>query len=158
MSEAHFAAHLEPAWADRADAEVLATVELDLPGVAYEHLAARRLDGDRYEICCIPFFTYGFSLGDVVEASPADDEGAPVLARVAERRGHTTLRIWVEEVDDAGAARADVLDAVTRSGCTAEVSSEHLIAVDLPPGADQALGSLLGPLHERHGFLIELGE
>jgi hypothetical protein len=52
-----------------------------------------RTDGkQRHELCCIPFFTYGLSLGDVIALT--DPDGA---YRVESEGGHRTIRIAVQD-------------------------------------------------------------
>lgn len=64
-----------------------------MPG-RIEQLWARRLDESRYELCCIPFFTYGIALGDTVLASLT----APyTLGRVVSQSGNRSLRVAIAD-------------------------------------------------------------
>ncbi|MEK6719842.1 MAG: DUF4265 domain-containing protein [Chloroflexota bacterium] len=85
------ATHREPVWRDASDFLILVDLQAhDLPG-HWEQLWVRRLQDETFQLCCIPFYTYGLSLGDIVEAT-SDDGGAVVLRRLVRASGHRTVR------------------------------------------------------------------
>lgn len=61
-------------------------------GERSEQLFARQLGPHRFELCCIPFFTYVLSLGDIVET----DESYNVI-RVAARSRSANFSDLVRE-------------------------------------------------------------
>ncbi|WP_177228866.1 DUF4265 domain-containing protein [Amycolatopsis sacchari] len=61
--------HLRPAWSDRANFVIHARLPDEGSPKKFEQLRVRRVAQTRFEICCIPFFLYDLSLGDVVETS-----------------------------------------------------------------------------------------
>lgn len=104
------------------------------------------LGGDRYRLANIPFFAYGVSMGDVVEARwrpedlderDEDDEdsepyGFPYFVGVLERAGHATLRLAADHsIDDEA---VEVLRATLCAlGCRVEGLPPRLLAIDVPP-------------------------
>lgn len=64
IRQVRIATHQEAVWRDRAD--YIIRVDLadhGMPGSA-EQMWTRATSDGMYEICCIPFFTYGIALGD----------------------------------------------------------------------------------------------
>ena len=132
--------HREPVWRDRSDFVIAAHIAgADEP--ATEQLWARQVGAYRFEICCIPFFTYGVALGDVVET--ADDY---TVRRVAERSGRKTFRAWFGESSCPPQALVDELRAV---GALLEWSSPNLLAVDAAD--DEVARRVRAVLQERQG-------
>jgi hypothetical protein len=93
----HFVVHDKPAWRDRSTSVIRATVRNPPDGETwYEQLWARKIDDGRYELCCIPFATYDYALGDVVEVGPGGDS-AYLIHGVVERSGRVVLRAWLAD-------------------------------------------------------------
>jgi hypothetical protein len=115
------AIHLDPAWRDQADFIIGARVDGD-DLTDSEQLWARQLGDQTFEICCIPFFTYGLALGDVVETG-ADY----TVKRVLKASGHHTYRVWFGE---SRRDRESVAEDLAALGALLEWSSAHLLAVD----------------------------
>jgi hypothetical protein len=119
MSRPHSdAVHPEPVWRGRSDFIISAV----LPEGRSEQLWARQIDDRQFELCCIPFFLFDLSLGDVVET---DAEYA--VTRVVERSGRYTFRVWFGE---SSHPRDEVVTALTALGTLTEWSSLNLLAVD----------------------------
>src|SRR5690625_5461577 len=60
------AVHAHPAWRDKANFMIFADLsESGLSG-RWEQLWSRQLSETEFQLCCIPFFTYGLALGDRV--------------------------------------------------------------------------------------------
>ncbi|MGE0431592.1 MAG: DUF4265 domain-containing protein [Planctomycetota bacterium] len=96
------ATHPSPVWNDRAD--FLVYVDLTPSGIegGLEELPGRFISNTSMEVCCIPYFANGISLGDVVEFDP--DTGRVV--GVPTRAGHRTLRVCLNiPVEDRQANR-----------------------------------------------------
>ena len=135
--------HQEPAWRDKANYIIQAPVEHGGEKEIREQLWARKA-GDRFEICCIPFFVRGLALGDEVEAEP-DDAGRQLLRRVVRPSGNQTFWVWFE--DDAELALLySVRDGLERLGCLTEGYSKGLLAFNAESDrqAEQALEFLDG--------------
>lgn len=89
VSHIHQAQHADPVWRDRANFIITTAIEPFGPGIETEQLWTRRVDDRMFELCCIPFFTYGLALGDLVSTAPG--EGYMVEDRV-EQSGRSTFR------------------------------------------------------------------
>ncbi|MCJ1712892.1 DUF4265 domain-containing protein [Curtobacterium sp. VKM Ac-2922] len=100
-----WAVHRSPAWGDRVDFVANAKFDGSGPGtLGCEQLLFQRAGDGRYRLCCIPFFTYGYSLGDVVTL---EDHGEVGLApgEVVERSDHWSIRVLVTQDADVTAFR-----------------------------------------------------
>jgi hypothetical protein len=57
MAASEFVVHQEPVWRERSNLVISAELpEKDRPR-RFEQLFARQLADDRFEVCCIPFFS-----------------------------------------------------------------------------------------------------
>jgi hypothetical protein len=149
------ATHAEPAWRDRANFLIFADLSgTGMPG-RLEQLWARQLAGDSFELCCIPFFTYGLALGDVVQTTP-HGERSYVDNRVTATSGRRVLRVWLAEAD--AEARAIIERYLDETKALNEWSSENLLAIDV---VSHEFSVSLAELRERlaaHGAKLEWGE
>jgi len=66
-----------------------------------ETLWANRVGPDLYRLDNSPFWAYGVSWRDVVEAHP-DPDGMLRMSRVVEKSGHRTVRVIFEPSVDSG--------------------------------------------------------
>jgi hypothetical protein len=123
----NIATHPAPVWGPKAN--FILRADLDAFGMAgrIEQLWARQTDHDTFEICCIPFFTYGISLGDKVEA-----DSEHYVQRVIIKGGHKTLRVAITEdkEDDCHEILHGWADG---TGLLYEWHGASYLAVDLPP-------------------------
>jgi len=104
-------------------------------GEYVETLWAERVGPDLYRLENSPFWAYGVSWLDVVEAHP-DADGQLVMSRVAEKAGHRTVRVFFDsDADESPAAKA-VLDGVVALGASYEGMNPRYLAIDVPPGVD----------------------
>ena len=95
-SPADFVVHTEPIWREKANFIINAELqEQDLPR-RYEQLWARQLTESQFEICCIPFFLFDVSLGDIVETGVKGSRKY-VLDRVVSPSGRYVFRVWFGE-------------------------------------------------------------
>jgi hypothetical protein len=92
IDESKIATHAEPAARDRSN--YILRLSLSADGVTghYEQMWTRTEDKQRHELCCIPFFTYGLSLGDVVTVITDDGD-----YRIESKGGHRTIRIAITD-------------------------------------------------------------
>jgi hypothetical protein len=104
-------------------------------GEYVETLWAERVGPDLYRLDNYPWYAYGVSWKDIVEAHP-DADGMLVMSRVAEKSGHRTIRvIFKEKVADATADQL-ILDGAVALGASYEGSNDRYLAIDIPPGID----------------------
>ncbi len=123
--------HEFPIWRDKADfILVIHLSELDVPKEwKWEQIWAKQLGINVFEICCIPFVSYGLALGDWVTTRPFE-ERTYVIDRIVKKNGHTTYRVWFNSKRDWGST----IDDLQNLGCFVEARWEKsgLIAVDAP--------------------------
>jgi len=102
-----------------------------------ETLWAERVGPDRYRLDNSPFWAYGLSWRDVVEAHP-DENGQLAFTRVVEKSGHRTVRVIFEPGIDQNAEGQAIIDELVRLGCTYEGMHPGYLAIDIPPGVELA--------------------
>jgi hypothetical protein len=109
----------------------------DQRGVKTESLWAEEIGSRRFRILNSPFYLFGISAEDVVEAEEA--EGRLRFQIVVSRGGHSTYRIFLQD----GRTIKDTdfriyWDPISAVGATFENADDHFVAVDIPPGRDVA--------------------
>lgn len=119
--------HLNPIWRDKADFFIRASVPPLDPSSddkPWEQLWARKINQTRFELCCIPFFAYGFALGDEVETN-----NDYMIVDVSKKSGNRTIRIWF--TDPISNERKDEFaDFLFSNGFMHEWYSEHLLGIN----------------------------
>jgi hypothetical protein len=150
VTERQIATHAEPARRDDANFIVrLDLTEHGMPG-KYEQMWTRTSDQHSFELCCIPFFTYGQSLGDVLEVAPGTGEH-----RVLAKNGHRTIRFGFTNDQHAHEQHQALHSALAGElGCRIEFNGAHYGAIDVAPdvSADQVI-DVLTP-HANAGYLV----
>lgn len=107
-------------------------------GFDTESVWAERISDNRFRILNSPFFVFGISYEDVVEAEPEAEIFR--FTKVLQRSGRSTYRIILQ-----GGHTIDDQDFTARwqpfrdHGCTYENANDRYIAVDMPPKTDVAL-------------------
>lgn len=105
-----------------------------------ESLQARPLGSDTYRLENSPWFAYGVSFQDIVEARPAlESEAAlPIFTRVLEKSGNRTLRVYLERPVDTEpeVRRHPTLAGLLDMGCALENANGNYFAVNIPPQVD----------------------
>lgn len=127
-AESTIATHDSPAGRERSNYIIRLDLSQDgMPG-HFEQVWTRTTDQMHHELCCIPFFTYGLSLGDVLILTSA--EGA---YRVETKSGHRTLRIAVQDDKYAHEHHGKLHDALVQLGVLTEFGghSKGYGAVDI---------------------------
>jgi uncharacterized protein DUF4265 len=120
----------------------------------WEQLWARRLGDSDFEICCVPFFTYGVHLGDVVAAGPRGELDWVVTA-VTVRNGHRTVRVAVSR--ERADALHERLHAVAASlGTAHEWHGAGYLALDVP--ADAAVEPVVQRFRAIEGVAAEVDD
>ncbi len=89
---------------------------------------------DRYRLENTPFFAYGLSWQDIVEArvDRSRHPSLPVFKRVIEKGGHRTIRVAGDGVDVPKA----LVDALVKLGATFEGLNPAYLCFDLGPKVD----------------------
>jgi Domain of unknown function (DUF4265) len=146
INDADIATHIDPVGRDRAN--YIVRLDLTEHGMAgkYEQMWTRTDDKLVFELCCIPFFPYGQSLGDTLEIDTAT--GAH---RVHAKSGHRTIRAAFLNDQAAHAQHSAMHRALVNDlGCQVEFrAGHHYAAIDLPPGSDAStVMAALTPLAE----------
>ena len=110
-----------------------------------ETLWAKRIAPGRYRLDNGPFFAYGVSWQDVVEARPGDDDIFEYV-RVVSKSGNRTLRVIFNDygLDDQRAK--NILRGIRELGCSYEGMQPRLVSINVPPEAnlDSVTTSLTG--------------
>jgi hypothetical protein len=120
------AIHAEPVWRERAN--FIIGVDLATHGMpgAFEQLWARTDGRDVFELCCIPFFTYGLALGDRVHWDEATDR-----VDVVEPSGHRCVRVAFTDKTTAATHHEALHRDLSEAGCLVEFSSFGYGAIDV---------------------------
>lgn len=95
-----------------------------------ESLWAFDLGNNKYRLDNTPWFQYGVSYQDVIEALPETD-GALFFTRIVEKSGFRTVRV----LDDTKVSEV-LLMSLTDLGCTYESANPAFIAIDVSPKVD----------------------
>src|SRR5215472_12584360 len=99
-----------------------------------ETLWATPLGDDQYRLDNSPFFAYGVSWEDIVEAFSSDD-GVLEFERRVRKSGNRTLRIILDSPAEDPKSRS-VLERICEMGCSYEGLHSRLISVNVPDDAD----------------------
>jgi Domain of unknown function (DUF4265) len=105
-----------------------------------ETLWAHDLGSGRYRLDNLPWYAYGISVGDVVEAV-ASDGGQFTFSRIVEKSGNRTLRIILLRIPDGDQLTFEsesALPILTELGCGFEKANRRFIAVNVPASVDLA--------------------
>jgi hypothetical protein len=97
----------------------------------FEQLWTKRLDEDRFEICCVPFFAYDLALGDVVRA---DADTGFVIQSVEKRSGNGVARVAVKRAEEAETVHSDLHDLLQRLHYLHEWFAPGYAAINLDAG------------------------
>jgi uncharacterized protein DUF4265 len=139
---ADIATHEHPVWRERANYVLQADLaEHGLPG-RYEQLWARSVGADRYELCCLPFFTYGYALGDIVALRVTAGPFDRVLGSVVRPSNRALLRVAFLAPDRHEDLHASLAD----SDRPHEWRSGGFVAIDIEGQVPEPLWSTIDAL------------
>jgi hypothetical protein len=129
----------------------------DVDGPADDWVWAEPLGSGRFRVESCPFFAYGVSRDDLVQAELEPGSEAPRLGDVLEKNGHRTLRMALDPSTELGdEAVRTVLERLLELGCTHEALRPKLVAIDVPREVDEgAVVQLLQELTEDRAALWE---
>src|SRR5260221_7107419 len=116
-----------------ANTEGMVKVRLRGPGTSdVETLWAIPVDTDLYRLDNSPFFAYGVSWQDVIEAKPADDQLLEYV-RCVRKSGNRTLRAVFKEYRSDDPPAQEVLRELRNLGCSYEGMQPRMISINVPP-------------------------
>jgi hypothetical protein len=109
----------------------------DEQGFETEAMWAESVASFQFRLRSCPFFAFGVSLNDVVQAR--ETQNGFEFERVIERGGHSTYRVYLK----GGFTLRDVefrerWEEIKRFGAFLESANDRLAAIDIPPGKDSA--------------------
>jgi hypothetical protein len=151
--ESKIATHANPVGRDRTNHIVrLDLSEHGMPG-RFEQCWTRTEDQRLFELCCIPFFTYGQSLGDLLAV-----ELGTGRHKIHSKSGHRTIRFAFTDDRQAHDLHPQLHGALIQgAGCLVEYrNGGHYGAIDI----DQEhkvndVIDILTPLHDQGGLVWE---
>lgn len=120
-----FASHAAPVHRGKANFLIHAEIAGGAGLQRWEQLWTRRMEGNRHEICCIPFFIYDLALGDEVEI-----DANSMLQRVVKLSGTYAFRVWFGS-NHCPEVRTSVLSEIATLECEYEWYSMNLLAIDV---------------------------
>lgn len=116
--------------------EGMVKVRLAEPGGANtETLWARQIDTDLYQLDNSPFFTYGISWQDIIEAKLGHDHVLEYV-RCVKKSGNRTLRIIFQDYRTSDAGAEEILTRLRSLGCSYEGMQPRMLSINVPPSVD----------------------
>ena len=88
--------------------------------------------GEYFRLDNLPWFAYGVSDDDIVEATPTESIGVYEFVRVRAPSGNRLIRIFFSEPDDSQL----ILERLIEFGCHYEGLNAKLVAVSVPASID----------------------
>ncbi len=99
---------------------------------------ADHLGDNRYQLKNFPFYAYGVSYNDIVQAElKYDDDPYPYFTEVIEKSGHKTLRIILDESAKESDHSKKVLRHLASMNCGYEgTNGEYYFVINVQPHCD----------------------
>ena len=119
--------HVAPIWQDRMNFVFDAALPEDCAPKRFEQLVGRQVADTEFELCCIPFFLYDVSLGDIVATN-----GDYVVERVVRPSGRCTFRVFFGEA--VGPKDQIAAELELQLGALLKWHGAKLLAVDAEDG------------------------
>jgi len=96
------------------------------------------LGGNRYQLKNFPFYAYGVSYDDIVEAHVKyEDDPYPYFSKVLEKSGHKTLRIMLDESIKDSKHSVAILENLSSMNCGYEgTNGEKYFVINVQPHCD----------------------
>jgi hypothetical protein len=120
-----------------------------------ETLWATPLDANLYRLDNSPFFAYGVSWQDVIEATPIEDQVLEYV-RCVKKSGNRTLRVIFQDYRSTDYPAQEVLLGLRNLGCSYEGMQPKMISINVPPKVD--LGTVVAFLSEQSGLQWEYAD
>jgi hypothetical protein len=119
--------------------EGMVKVRLCDPGGANtETLWASPIETNLYQLENSPFFAYGVSWQDVIEARLGDDQVLEYV-RCVKKSGNRTVRIIFQDYRSTDPGAEEVLMGLRNLGCSYEGMQPRMVSVNVPPRVDLSL-------------------
>jgi hypothetical protein len=139
-----------------ADSQVFAAVDVAPGDEGFEVLGAKARGADEYEICHVPCYAFGLSLGDTVRTGSYSDRESVILDRI-KASGHSTVRVAFDDVS----SKEEILRLTVKLGSLCahhELCSEHWLGLDLANEEEvEAVERLLNELVATDRVTYEFG-
>lgn len=120
-----------------------------------ETLWATPIESNLYRLDNSPFFAYGVSWMDVVEAGPGEN-GVLEFVRCVKKSDNRTIRIIFQQYKSTDREAGLVLQRVLDLGCTYEGMPPKLISINVPPQV--RLGDVTDFLKRQNGLQWEYAD
>ena len=106
--------------------------------VEVEFLWADQVGENRYQLKNFPFFAYGVSYDDIVEAElKYEDDPYPYLTRVVEKSGHRTIRIILDKSAKKSKRSKGILSHIAAMDCGYQgTDGETYFVINIQPHCD----------------------
>lgn len=121
-----YVTHSDPVW--RGTENHIAMVDLTPFDMAntLEQLWLKRVDEGSYVVCCIPFWAYGISLGDIVRL-----RGEEFVASVVKSSGRRTLRVLFPDSSEVSRLTEVVQGKIQQVDALSEWDGARYVVVDV---------------------------
>ena len=93
------------------------------------------VDTNLYRLDNSPFFAYGVSWQDVIEAKPSEDEVLEYV-RCVKKSGNRTLRVIFQDYQSTEPPAEEVLRGLRDLPCSYEGMQPRMISINVPPKVD----------------------
>ena len=120
-----------------------------------ETLWAVPVDTDLYRLDNSPFFAYGLSWQDVIEAKPADDQFLEYV-RCVRKSGNRTVRVIFQDYRSDDQPAQEILRELKNLGCSYEGMQPRMISINVPQQIN--LRKVTVFLTEQHGLQWEYAD
>jgi hypothetical protein len=120
-----------------------------------ETLWAVPVDTNLYRLDNSPFFAYGISWQDVIEARPGKDQFLE-YARCVKKSGNRTLRMIFQDYQSDDQPAQEVLAGLRNLGCSYEGMQPRMISINVP--AKVNLGAVTDFLNKQFGLQWEYAD
>jgi hypothetical protein len=120
-----------------------------------ETLWAMPVDANLYRLDNSPFFAYGVSWQDIIEAKPGEDRFLEYI-RCVKKSGNRTLRVIFQDYRSDDQPAQEVLQGLKSLGCSYEGMQPKMISINVPAKVD--LGTVTDFLTEQSGLQWEYAD
>lgn len=120
-----------------------------------ETLWAMPVDVNLYRLDNSPFFAYGVSWQDVIEATPGEDQFLEYV-RCVRKSGNRTVRVIFQDYQTNDQPAQDILRELRNLGCSYEGMQPRMISINVPARVD--LDEVTEFLSEQSGLQWEYAD
>jgi hypothetical protein len=142
------ATHTHPAWIERADYIFRCRIESQNGGDEWEQMWGKVIEENTYMVCCIPFFVYGLSLGDIIKLDTNRD------FEIIKKSLNITIRIWTANLEPL--IKSQMISKALNLCDNAEMHSEILHAFSVCENRSSALLDFLNQQVKQTEIIYEI--